>query len=59
VIAEDRGTRRLGINAVPCFVFAGQYAVSGAQDPEFFLPVFDLVNQGSGVRSAEAPASDP
>jgi predicted DsbA family dithiol-disulfide isomerase len=49
VLAEDRGARRLGINAVPCFVFAGQYAVSGAQDPEFFLPVFDLVNQGSGA----------
>ena len=46
VITEDRGARRLGINAVPCFVFAGQYAVSGAQDPEFFLPVFDLVTQG-------------
>ena len=46
VIAEDRGARRLGINAVPCFVFASQYAVSGAQDPEFFLPVFDLVKTG-------------
>jgi predicted DsbA family dithiol-disulfide isomerase len=56
VIAEDRGARRLGINAVPCFVFAGQYAVSGAQDPEFFLPVFDLVTQGSEVRDQESEA---
>jgi predicted DsbA family dithiol-disulfide isomerase len=48
VLAEDRGARRLGINAVPCFIFAGQYAVSGAQEPEFFLPVFDLVrNKGA------------
>ena len=46
VIAEDRGARRLGINAVPCFVFERQYAVSGAQDAEFFLPVFDLVRSG-------------
>jgi predicted DsbA family dithiol-disulfide isomerase len=46
VVAEDRSARRLGINAVPCFIFERQYAVSGAQDPEFFLPVFDLVKNG-------------
>jgi predicted DsbA family dithiol-disulfide isomerase len=46
VVAEDRGARRLGINAVPCFIFERQYAVSGAQEPEFFLPVFDLVRNG-------------
>lgn len=49
VVAEDRGARRLGINAVPCFVFEGQYAVSGAQEPEFFLPVFDLVANGEAA----------
>jgi len=43
IVAEDRNARRLGVNAVPCFIFAGQYAISGAQEPEFFLPVFDLV----------------
>jgi predicted DsbA family dithiol-disulfide isomerase len=47
IIAEDRNARRLGINAVPCFIFASQYAVSGAQEPEFFLPVFDLVQNGA------------
>lgn len=46
VIAEDRSARRLGINAVPCFIFDRQYAISGAQEPEFFLPVFDLVKNG-------------
>jgi predicted DsbA family dithiol-disulfide isomerase len=46
VIADDRGARRLGINAVPCFIFERQYAVSGAQEPEFFLPVFDLIQNG-------------
>ncbi len=49
IVAEDRGARRLGINAVPCFVFEGQYAVSGAQEPEFFLPVFDLVTNGTAA----------
>lgn len=47
VIAEDRGARRLGINAVPCFIVDGQYAVSGAQEPEFFLPIFDLARNGA------------
>jgi predicted DsbA family dithiol-disulfide isomerase len=55
VLAEDRSARRLGINAVPCFIFAGQYAVSGAQEPEFFLPVFDLVrNQAPGAELRSA-----
>lgn len=49
VLAEDANVRRLGINAVPCFIFAGQYAVSGAQEPEFFLPVFDLVQNGGAA----------
>jgi predicted DsbA family dithiol-disulfide isomerase len=47
IIAEDGNVRRLGINAVPCFIFAGQYAVSGAQEPEFFLPVFDLLQNSA------------
>jgi predicted DsbA family dithiol-disulfide isomerase len=42
-LAEDRGARRLGINAVPCFIIEGGYAISGAQEPEFFFPLFDLV----------------
>jgi predicted DsbA family dithiol-disulfide isomerase len=49
MLAEDRNARRTGINAVPCFIFEGQYAISGAQEPEFFLPVFDLVRNGSTV----------
>ena len=31
IVAEDRNARRLGVNAVPCFIFASQYAISGAQ----------------------------
>lgn len=49
VLAEDRNARRIGINAVPCFIFAGQYAISGAQEPEFFFPVFDLVQNGGAA----------
>jgi predicted DsbA family dithiol-disulfide isomerase len=39
---EDQAARQLGINAVPCFILGGRYAISGAQEPEFFLPLFDL-----------------
>jgi len=42
VIAEDRAARRAGIEGVPCFVVDGGYALSGAQEPEFFLPLFDI-----------------
>jgi len=49
MVEEDRNARRVGINAVPCFIFDGQYAISGAQEPEFFLPIFDLVRAGGEV----------
>ncbi|HUZ71654.1 MAG TPA: DsbA family oxidoreductase [Stellaceae bacterium] len=49
VAAQDRGARRLGITAVPCFIFDGQYAISGAQEPEFFQPLIDLVENGAAV----------
>lgn len=46
VLTDERDARRIGINAVPCFIFDRQYALSGAQEPEFFGPVFDLVLRG-------------
>jgi predicted DsbA family dithiol-disulfide isomerase len=49
VVSEDRNARRLGVNAVPCYIFDGQYAISGAQEPEFFFPVFDLVRNGAAA----------
>jgi predicted DsbA family dithiol-disulfide isomerase len=54
IVAEDRNARRLGVNAVPCYIFAGQYAISGAQEPEFFLPVFDLVLNGGQTPAASS-----
>lgn len=45
VLAEDIGARRQGINGVPCVIIDGKYALSGAQEPEFFLPLFDLARQ--------------
>jgi len=42
-LAEDLSARRIGITAVPCFIFDKKYVVSGAQEPEFFFPLFDLL----------------
>lgn len=45
ILAEDRYARTLGIGGVPCFIIDGKYALSGAQDPEAFLPIFDMALQ--------------
>ena len=44
VAAEDLRARRMSIDAVPCFIVNGQYAISGAQEPEAFYPLLDLAN---------------
>jgi len=45
VIAEDQLARRQGINGVPCFIFNGRYALSGAQEPEALFQLFDLARE--------------
>jgi len=45
VVGGDERARSLGVNGVPCFIIERKYAVSGAQLPEVFHQVFDLVNQ--------------
>jgi predicted DsbA family dithiol-disulfide isomerase len=52
ILEEDRNARRLGISGVPCFIIDGGYALSGAQEPEFFLPLFDLA-QNAAVAAYE------
>lgn len=47
VLGEDRSARRLGISGVPCFILDGGYSISGAQEPEFFFPLFDLVQNAA------------
>ena len=39
IIDKDRTARRMGIKAVPMFIVADQYAVSGAQTAEFWQTV--------------------
>lgn len=45
VRAEDANARQMGIQGVPCFIIDKRYAVSGAQEPEYFMPLFDLAGQ--------------
>lgn len=42
---EDNAARRLGIQGVPCFIINNQYALSGAQEPEAFFPIFEIASQ--------------
>lgn len=49
VIARDEEARELGVTGVPFFIFAGQLAVSGAQEPEVLARAFKQA-------AAEVPA---
>ncbi len=40
--AEEAKARDIGINAVPCTIVDGKYALSGAQPAEAFIRVFQL-----------------
>jgi predicted DsbA family dithiol-disulfide isomerase len=54
VRAEEQRARRLGIHAVPYFVLERDYAISGAQEPEMFLPIFDIAAGIVDLAPAEA-----
>lgn len=56
VLGEDTMARRAGINGVPCFIFNGRYALSGAQEPEAFFQLFDLAREDENQRSESALA---
>jgi predicted DsbA family dithiol-disulfide isomerase len=51
VAAEDGLARKIGIEGVPTFFFAGRYLLSGAEDVETLVNVLDRLN---GITSAAA-----
>ncbi len=57
VLGEDALARRAGINGVPCFIFNGRFALSGAQEPEAFFQLFDLAREDELGRSEATAAS--
>lgn len=54
VMAEIDLARRMGIEGVPAFVFERKYVISGAQSPELFVEVFDLIRRKQ-AEADEAP----
>lgn len=60
VRAEIAEAHRLGIRAVPTFVFGGRYGVQGAQPPSVFLAALErLAEESSGGPDEEVEASGP
>ena len=45
VRGHDTQSRKLGVSGVPCFIIAEEYAISGAQESEVFLQVFDAAKE--------------
>jgi len=43
---QENAARRLGVHGVPFFIVNKQYALSGAQEPEAFYPLFDMADPG-------------
>ena len=55
---ESEAASRAGISGVPCFVFEGRYAVSGAQPPDVFERAFELA-AATAEASSPPPAARP
>ena len=52
---ESEAASRMGISGVPCFIFEGKYAISGAQPPDVFERVFELAAAASTDLTASSP----
>jgi predicted DsbA family dithiol-disulfide isomerase len=44
---EAQSAKEAGIDGVPCFIFDGKFAVSGAQAPEYLAEAIERAAQGS------------
>ncbi len=49
---EAQSAKEAGIEGVPCFIFGGKFAVSGAQSPEYLAQAIDRLAQ-AGQDAAE------
>ena len=49
---EAQSAKEAGIEGVPCFIFGGKFAVSGAQSPEYLAQAIDRMAQ-AGQDAAE------
>lgn len=57
---EEQTARRVGVTGVPCFILAGKYSVSGAQDPAVLINMIDLAQSDviAAVQAAEEGAAE-
>ncbi len=47
VTQEAQSAKEAGIEGVPCFIFGGKFAVSGAQEPEYLAEAIERLAQAS------------
>ena len=47
VSQEAQSAKEAGIEGVPCFIFGGRFAVSGAQAPEYLAEAIERLAQGT------------
>lgn len=47
VTREAQSAKEAGIEGVPCFIFGGKFAVSGAQSPEYLAEAIERLAQAS------------
>jgi len=50
---EALSAKEAGIEGVPCFIFGGKFAVSGAQSPEYLADAIDRMAQAAQSDAAE------
>lgn len=56
VTRQANATKEAGIDGVPCFIFGGVLAVSGAQDPAYLADALERAAREFGRRETEAAA---
>jgi predicted DsbA family dithiol-disulfide isomerase len=58
VTQEAEQAKQAGIDGVPCFIFGGVLAVSGAQDPAYLADALARAAGEVGKRGSAAPAAE-
>jgi predicted DsbA family dithiol-disulfide isomerase len=58
VTREAQSAKEAGIEGVPCFIFGGRYAVSGAQAPEYLAQMIERVAQEGGATPGGGEAAE-
>jgi predicted DsbA family dithiol-disulfide isomerase len=52
LIAAERHAAAVGLSGVPTYIFDGQYTISGAQEPDALVHIFDQVSGFAAAREA-------